>query len=73
MATLKREKQHLDYEKELQYACDPTKKSWIYTNYPVCLRQKKVEVKVKKVSKKRTFTLTLTRPIWYNILYNQEQ
>ena len=59
MATLKREKQHLDYE-EIQHAFEfTTKKSWNYPNYPVCLRQKKVEVKVKKVSEKRTFTLTL--------------
>ena len=60
MATLKREKQHLDYEKEIYYAFEfTTKKSWNYTNYPVCLRQKKVEVEVKIVSEKRTFTLTL--------------
>jgi hypothetical protein len=71
MATSKREKQHLDYEKEMQYAFEFTaKKSWIYTNYPVCLRQKKVEVKVKKVSKKHTFTLTLPPEIWYNSTIN---
>ena len=67
MATLKREKEQFDYEKEIYYAFEfTTKKSWNYTNYPVCLRQKKVEVKVKKVSKKRTFTLTLPPEIWYN-------